>query len=269
MHGLGNDFVVINAIAQPISLTTEQIRYIADRHFGIGCDQLLLVENTDAEDADFRYRIFNADGGEVEQCGNGARCFARFVLEESLTTKSSIPVITNTGRIILNVEKDGLITVDMGVPELKPEKIPFNFDRQQIRYHIELEGETYSIGVASMGNPHAVLSVDNIDSAPVESLGKLIQKSHYFPQSVNVGFMQILDRQHIKLRVYERGVGETQACGTGACAAVVVGCLQGQLDQTVDVNLRGGNLSIHWAGDQNPVMMKGPAKTVFKGTISL
>ena len=283
MHGLGNDFVVINGIDQNISLSTEQIKFIANRRFGIGCDQLLLVEKSDVENADFRYRIFNADGGEVEQCGNGARCFAIFVRDEGLSSKTEIPVITNTGRIVLRIEgnggdggghengheKKGQVTVDMGFPVLTPSKIPFIADNQAETYTIDIDGEKFTFGVVSMGNPHAVLIVDNVDTALVEKLGKAIQQSSYFPRSVNVGFMQVVNQNAIKLRVYERGVGETQACGTGACGAVVVGRVQGLLAENVNVELLGGKLSICWAGEQNPVMMKGATATVFKGTISL
>ncbi|WP_325808911.1 MULTISPECIES: diaminopimelate epimerase [unclassified Cocleimonas] len=278
MHGLGNDFVVINGIDQTINLTPEQIRFMSDRQFGIGFDQLLLVEKSDVEDTDFRYRIFNSDGGEVEQCGNGARCFAHFVRNENLTDKKEIAVITKNGRLILNVEDNGNVTVDMGAPILEPAQIPFianagNEDKaenvQQKSYSIQINQQNIEIGAVSMGNPHAVVIVDDTQSADVEKLGKAIQESSCFPNSVNVGFMQVIDRQNIKLRVYERGVGETQACGTGACAAVVAGIVQGLLDSKVDVNLLGGNLSISWAGDTNPVMMSGPTATVFKGMISL
>ena len=277
MHGLGNDFVVIDAINQSISLTPEQIRSIADRHFGVGCDQLLLVEKSPLASADFKYRIFNADGSEVEQCGNGARCFARFVQDEKLTQKTSIPVITATGLITLHTTENGLVTVDMGVPKFNAEAIPLDYQDERavitqgraILYPLKLDDEIVPLSVVSMGNPHAIIIVDSITDAPVEKLGTKIQQSAYFPQSVNVGFMQIIDAEHIALRVYERGVGETMACGTGACAAVVAGRLQGLLEETVDVNLPGGNLSISWADEQNPVMMTGPATTVFKGTISL
>jgi diaminopimelate epimerase len=269
MHGLGNDFVVINGITQSLSLTSEQIRFIADRHFGVGCDQLLLVEKSDVAGADFRYRIYNGDGGEVEHCGNGARCFAIFVREEGLTTKTKIPVITNNGRIVLNVNSDETVTVDMGAPVLKPEQIPFIANEQSNSYMLDIDGELMTIGAVSMGNPHAVILVEDIDNVPVEKIGKAVQAGEYFPNSVNVGFMQIIDRNNIKLRVYERGVGETQACGTGACAAVVSGHLQGFLDDDVDANLLGGKLSISWAGGENPVMMTGPTATVFKGTITL
>ncbi|WP_366943016.1 diaminopimelate epimerase [uncultured Cocleimonas sp.] len=278
MHGLGNDFVVINGINQAINLTPEQVRFISDRKLGIGCDQLLLVEKSDVEGTDFRYRIFNSDGGEVEQCGNGARCFAHFVQNEGLIDKNEISVITKNGRLILNVEENGNVTVDMGAPILEPAQIPFianagNEDKaenlQQRAYPIQINQQNIEIGAVSMGNPHAVIVVDDTQAAAVEELGKAIQQSSYFPNSVNVGFMQVLDRQNIKLRVYERGVGETQACGTGACAAVVAGIVMGHLDNDVDVNLLGGNLSISWAGDANPVMMSGPTATVFKGMISL
>lgn len=269
MHGLGNDFVVINAITQSLSLNSEQIRFIADRHFGVGCDQLLLVESSDVADADFRYRIYNSDGSEVEHCGNGARCFAIFVREESLTTKTEIPVITKNGRIVLNINSDETVTVNMGAPVLEPDQIPFVANEQSNSYMLDVDGELITIGAVSMGNPHAVILVKDIDSAPVEQMGKAIQAEEYFPNSVNVGFMQIIDRNTIKLRVFERGVGETQACGTGACAAVVSGYLQGLLDDDVDANLLGGKLSISWAGDNNPVMMTGPTATVFKGNITL
>ncbi len=269
MHGLGNDFVVINGITQSLSLSADQIRFIADRHFGVGCDQLLLVEKSDVADADFRYRIYNSDGGEVEHCGNGARCFAIFVREEGLTTKTEIPVITKNGRIVLNINSDETVTVDMGAPVLEPDQIPFVANEQSISYMLDIDGELITIGAVSMGNPHAVILVDDIDSAPVEQIGKAVQAGEYFPNSVNVGFMQIIDRNNIKLRVYERGVGETQACGTGACAAVVSGHLQGLLDDKVDANLLGGKLSISWAGSENPVMMTGPTATVFRGMITL
>jgi len=269
MHGLGNDFVMIDAITQSISLSTEKIRFIANRHLGVGCDQLLLVEESDASNADFRYRIFNADGVEVEQCGNGARCFAHFVQQENLTNKTEIPVITNTGRIVLQTEDNGMVTVNMGSPILSPQEIPFSAPKQQPSYQLEVEDKTLTFGAISMGNPHAVIVVTDVTNTSVKEIGKLLQQSKQFPKSVNVGFMQIIDKQHIKLRVFERGVGETQACGTGACAAVVAGRLQGLLDEKVAVKLLGGSLSIHWAGDKNPVMMTGPTCTVFKGIISL
>lgn len=269
MHGLGNDFVVINAIDQEITLNTEQVQFITDRNFGIGCDQLLLVEKSDTQDADFRYRIFNNDGTEVEHCGNGARCFAKFVHAEGLTDKSEIPVVTSNGLIKLRLNPEGDVTVDMGAPILTPAEIPFVATEIQNTYELNIEGEKVTFGAISMGNPHAVILVDNVADFDVETLGKALQADEHFPNSVNVGFMQVIDSAHVKLRVYERGVGETQACGTGACAAVVAGRLQGLLDDTVETQLLGGNLSIHWAGDQNPVMMTGSATTVFNGTVNL
>jgi len=269
MHGLGNDFVVIDAINQSISLSPEQIRLIADRHFGVGCDQLLLVQSSDVAEADFRYRIFNADGGEVEQCGNGARCFATFVHDQGLTDKTLIPVITSSGLIALKLESDGQVTVDMGRPSLQPDALPFLTDKQQTLYTLDIDGENVNFCAVSVGNPHAVIQVDDIDTAPVAELGKKIQEHAAFPESVNVGFMQVLDNSNIRLRVFERGVGETRACGTGACAAVIAGHQQGLLNDEVDVNLPGGNLSIYWAGEENTVMMTGPTATVFTGTILL
>jgi len=269
MHGLGNDFVVIDAINQDISLTSEQVIFIADRRFGIGCDQLLMVEKSELPNVDFRYRIFNNDGGEVEQCGNGARCFADFVHNEGLSDKPQISVVTSNGRLILKRQDNGLITVDMGAPVLNPSDIPFKAEQIQDTYSINIEGEKIEFGAVSMGNPHAVILVDDVDTAEVEYIGIALQKDSHYPNSVNVGFMQVIDSSHIKLRVFERGVGETQACGTGACAAMVVGRIQGLLNDTVETQLLGGNLSIHWAGDENPVMMTGSASTVFKGKITL
>jgi diaminopimelate epimerase len=268
MHGLGNDFIVFNAVQQPLQLTTEQIRFLADRKFGVGCDQILLVEPARRPENDFHYRIFNADGSEVEQCGNGARCFARFVLEKGLTDKTEIAVGTSSGDITLYAEGD-LIRVNMGVPELEPERIPFQAEERAERYPIEVKGRTMEIGAVSMGNPHAVLQVDDADSAPVETLGPVMENHPRFPQRVNVGFMQILSPQHIRLRVYERGTGETLACGTGACGAVVAGRLQGLLDAEVTVSLRGGDLVIKWDGEGHPVWMSGPAATVYEGSIEL
>jgi len=256
MHGLGNDFVVIDAINQDISLSQDQVKFIADRRFGIGCDQLLLVETSDDPKADFRYRIFNNDGGEVEQCGNGARCFADFVHAEGLSNKNEISVVTSNGRLILNRQSNGDITVNMGAPVLTPKDIPFRADQFQATYHLQIEGEDIEFGAVSMGNPHAVLLVKDVGAVDIEKIGTALQKDIHYPNSVNVGFMQILNRSQVKLRVFERGVGETQACGTGACAAVVSGIIQGLLDDTVETQLLGGNLSIHWAGEQNPVMMR-------------
>ncbi|NOY66599.1 MAG: diaminopimelate epimerase [Gammaproteobacteria bacterium] len=269
MHGLGNDFVVINAINQDISLDTEQYRFIADRHTGIGCDQILLVNQSAIDGVDFQYRIFNADGGEVEQCGNGARCFARFVVDNNLTDKQTISVETQSGLIELNVESDGNIKVDMGSPELDPLKVPFIADNQADEYEIALGENIIKMGVVSMGNPHAVIKVDSTDSADVLNLGPVLENHDRFPHRVNVGFMQIINRGTINLRVWERGVGETRACGTGACAAVVYGISQGWLEPRVIVNLQGGQLVIQWNGDNHSVMMTGPATSVFEGTIQL
>lgn len=269
MHGLGNDFVVLNGYDNPIDLNAQMIRHLADRHTGIGCDQLLLVEKPSVPDVDFDYRIFNADGGEVEQCGNGARCFAKFVTDQGLTTKSAIPVHTNTGNIVLYCEDDGMIKVDMGVPRLQPSEIPFIASQQAAVYMLEAAGHSHRVSAVSMGNPHVVLQVEDVDTAPVDILGALIESHERFPQRVNVGFMQVMSRQHIRLRVFERGVGETRACGTGACAAAVAGCLQSLVEADVTVSLPGGDLSIHWQGEGKPVWMRGPATTVFDGTIDL
>ncbi|MDR4514300.1 diaminopimelate epimerase [Nitrosomonas sp.] len=268
MHGLGNDFVVIDCISQNISLNQEQIRFIADRHFGIGCDQILLVEKATG-DADFFYRIYNADGGEVEQCGNGARCFVRFVHDHGLTQKNPVIVTTLSGEITPVLQKNGDVTVNMGTPRFEPEQIPFIADKQAVTYLLDVEGKTVKISVLSMGNPHAVRIVENIETAPVNSEGAFIETHPRFPKRVNVGYMQIQSRQHIRLRVFERGAGETLACGTGACAAVVAGIRQNLLDTPVTVSTRGGDLSIYWEGNNTPVMMTGPAVTVFEGEINL
>ena len=269
MHGLGNDFVVIDATRRPLDLDPAQVRRIADRRLGVGCDQLLLVEPAREAGSDFRYRIFNADGGEVEQCGNGARCFARYVHDKGLTDKTRIRVETAAGPITLALEDDGQVTVDMGVPRLEPQDIPFQATVRAPRYALAVAGETLEIGAVSMGNPHAVLEVPNLEHAPVERLGPLIEHHDRFPNRVNVGFMQVVDRGRIRLRVWERGVGETLACGTGACAAVVVGRVQDLLDDTVTVELRGGDLVVSWGGEDTPVMMTGPASFVFEGSIEL
>ena len=269
MHGLGNDFVVIDAISQSIELSEEQVRFLADRRFGIGCDQLLLVEKPQSDEAEFRYRIFNADGGEVEQCGNGARCFARFVYDQGLTRNTSIPVETAAGLIVLQLEDNGEVTVNMGVPSLNPQSLPFVAEQQAASYPIEVGSETIAIAAVSMGNPHAVLRVDDIATAPVETLGPLLEFHPRFPKRVNVGFMQVVSKTAINLRVYERGAGETLACGTGACAAVVAGQIQGWLDEQVEVNLPGGKLVIRWQGGNNPLYMTGPATHVYDGQINL
>jgi diaminopimelate epimerase len=269
MHGLGNDFVVIDATSRQVNLAPEQIRQIADRHFGVGCDQLLLVEKPTIPDVDFRYRIFNADGGEVEQCGNGARCFVKFVHDNGLTTKRQIRVETASGIISPQLEANGQVTVDMGPPRFAPDEIPFIADQAASTYELDLGGESAQISVISMGNPHAVQLVQDVDSAPVSRQGPLIESHPRFPQRVNAGFMQIVDPHTIRLRVYERGSGETLACGTGACAAAVAGIRLGHLQSPVRVSTRGGELEIHWAGNTDPVMMTGPAKTVFEGVIDL
>lgn len=269
MHGLGNDFVVIDAVHQQVSLTPEQIRRIADRHFGVGCDQLLLVEPPLSANADFRYRIFNADGGEVAQCGNGARCFARFVHEHGLCDKEEIRVDTDAGQLLLRREADGNIRVDMGVPRHTPAEIPLRAEREALAYPVTVEGRTWRFGAVSMGNPHAVLVVESLDDAPVGELGPLLERHALFPQRANIGFMQILDRHQVRLRVFERGTGETLACGSGACAAAVVGIEQGVLDDPVRVDLPGGTLHISWQGRGQPVYLRGPAVSVFQGMIDL
>ena len=269
MHGLGNDFVVIDGVRQTIALTPAQIRFLADRHFGVGCDQLLLVERARRPDVDFRYRIFNADGGEVEQCGNGARCFVRFVHEQGLTEKREIRVETLGGVISPRLEADGQVTVDMGVPVLEPARIPFVSTSAEVVQPLDVDGRRVDITAVSMGNPHAVQVVADVDAAPVAAQGALIEAHPRFPQRVNAGFMQVAGRRQIRLRVFERGVGETLACGTGACAAVVAGILRGLLDSPVRVETRGGELSIAWQGIGAPVSMTGPAVTVFTGEIEL
>ncbi len=269
MHGLGNDFVVLDAIRQPVDLTPARVRKLADRRFGVGCDQVLLVERSDEQGVDFGYRIFNGDGGEVEQCGNGARCFARFVREKGLTDKREIIVRTLAGVIRLYVEDDGQVRVNMGVPRFEPARVPFEAEKQSLVYTLEAGGRDVQISAISMGNPHAVQVVADVDRAPVQSQGPLIERHPRFPRGVNAGYMQIVDRAHIRLRVYERGAGETLACGSGACAAVVAGRTRDLLADTVEVDLPGGTLRIAWAGPGEPVWMTGPATTVFHGTIDL
>ncbi|NMG53409.1 diaminopimelate epimerase [Aromatoleum aromaticum] len=269
MHGLGNDFVVIDAIRQSVDLTPEQVRRLADRHFGIGCDQLLVVEEATRPDVDFRYRIFNADGGEVEQCGNGARCFVRFVHEQGLTAKRRIRVETRSGIIAPQLEDDGLVTVDMGVPVLEPARVPFVSDSDAIVQPLDVGGETVAITAVSMGNPHAVQVVADVDAAPVAAQGALIERHPRFPARVNAGFVQVVDAHRIRLRVFERGAGETLACGTGACAAVVTVILRELAQSPVRVETRGGELDIAWEGPGQPVLMTGPAVTVFAGEIDV
>ncbi|MBZ0131639.1 MAG: diaminopimelate epimerase [Rhodocyclaceae bacterium] len=269
MHGLGNDFVVLDAVNQAISLTPQQARFLADRHFGVGCDQILVVEKSRLPEADFRYRIYNADGGEVEQCGNGARCFVRFVHEKGLTAKRAIRVETQGGLIEPRLEDDGNVTVDMGAPRFEPSHVPFVTENDALVQPLQLNGASVDITALSMGNPHAVQVVPNVDAAPVAEQGPLIENHPRFPQRVNAGFMQVTDRHAIRLRVYERGAGETLACGTGACAAVVAGIARGLLDSPVQVTTRGGDLTIAWAGPGQPVRMTGPAVTVFEGEIEI
>jgi len=269
MHGLGNDFVVFDATSNALSLTPEQARYIADRHFGIGCDQVLIVENPRTDNTEFYYRIFNADGSEVEQCGNGARCFARFVSEKGLSQNNVLHVGTAKGNITLYLEDNNQVRVNMGAPEFEPARIPIGFSQQAIRYQATVDNESLEFMSVSMGNPHAVLVVDDVDRAPVETLGPLLESHSLFPERINVGFMAIKGRQQIDLRVFERGSGETLACGTGACAAMVCGKNSGLLDNEVVVSLPGGQLTISWQGPGEPVWMSGPAEFVFEGEITL
>jgi diaminopimelate epimerase len=269
MQGQGNDFVVIDGVRQAVSLSPEEVRRIADRHLGVGCDQLLLVEKAASPGNDFRYRIFNADGGEVEQCGNGARCFARYVLDEGLTDKREIRVETASGVIRPKIEPSGQVTVDMGAPRFDPGEVPFLSTGTKLVYEIRVAGLPVQVSVLSMGNPHAVQVVGDVDRAPVAEQGPLIERHPAFPQRVNAGYMQVLTRGHIRLRVWERGAGETLACGTGACAAVVAGIRRGLLDEEVRVTTRGGDLVIRWPGANGPVMMTGDAIRVFDGELEL
>ncbi len=269
MHGLGNDFMVIDAITQHCQLSSGKIRLLADRHLGIGFDQLLLVETPQDPDVDFHYRIFNADGYEVEHCGNGIRCLGRFVHLQRLTGKRHIIVSTKDGRAEVQLLNDQQVQVNMGLPILNPASIPFLAAHQQTTYTLEVDGQNYELAVVSMGNPHGVLLVNQVDSAPVATLGPKLEYHRYFPQRANIGFMQVLDRHHIRLRVFERSVGETRACGTGACAAVVAGQLQGLLAPQVTVRLPDGNLHIQWQGGDANLTMTGPASHVFDGQIRL
>jgi len=268
MHGLGNDFVVIDAMNQQISLSPEQLRRLADRHLGIGCDQILLIEKAEG-DADFRYRIFNADGGEVEQCGNGARCFVRYVHDHGMTGKKEVRIETLSGVVIPKLEADGEVTVNMGMPKFDPVEIPFIAEQRVLTYPLPLDGRQVEISVVSMGNPHAVQVVSDLDDAPVLTEGPLIEKHSRFPQRVNAGYMQVIDSHHIRLRVYERGAGETLACGTGACAAAVAGIQRGLLESPVRVSFSAGDLFIRWEGENQPVWMTGPAVAVFDGEMEL
>ena len=269
MHGLGNDFVVFDAVTQPLALNPARIRRLADRRLGVGCDQVLVVEPARTAGTDFYYRIFNADGGEVEQCGNGARCFARFVRDRGLSAKTKIAVETAAGVIYPEIQADGTVAVNMGVPRLEPQQVPFEADARQLVYDLKVDGATVPITVLSMGNPHAVQVVADVESAPVAAQGAQIEQHPRFAKRTNAGYLQIIDRGHIQVRVWERGAGETLACGTGACAAVVTGRLRGLLDENVAVRLRGGTLQIRWRGEGEPVMMTGDAVSVFEGEIDL
>ncbi|MEZ9821438.1 diaminopimelate epimerase [Shewanella sp. 10N.286.45.A1] len=267
MHGLGNDFMVVDGVTQNVFFSPDQIKRLADRNFGIGFDQLLLVEPPYDPDLDFHYRIFNADGSEVEQCGNGARCFARFVRNKGLTQKYKIRVSTSSGKITLRLERDGKVTVNMGIPMLEPSKIPFNAKKVEKTYLLMASSGTYLCGAVSMGNPHCVIDVDDVANTDVDTIGGELTQHERFPKGVNVGFMQVVNPGYIKLRVYERGAAETLACGTGACAAVVVGILQGKLERNVRVDLPGGTLMINWDGEGKPLWMTGPAEHVYDGQI--
>jgi len=269
MHGLGNDFVVLDLITQSVRLDATLIRFLADRHRGIGCDQVLVVEPPTDPDMDFRYRIFNQDGSEAQQCGNGARCVAKFIRDRRLSAKRRLRVETLGGPISMSCGKGNVVTVSMGIPRLAPQEIPFTAARRATVYTLEACGQPVEISAVSMGNPHAVLVVDDVESAPVATLGPALEQHPDFPERTNVGFMQVLDRGEVRLRVFERGAGETMACGSGACAAVVAGRIRGLLDERVRVHLPGGFLQVEWRGEGDPLMMTGPATTVFEGQIAL
>ena len=269
MHGLGNDFVVFDGVRRRLRLDTERVRAIADRHFGVGCDQVLLVEPATKPGAHFSYRIFNADGSEVAQCGNGARCFARFVREHGLCDADDVIVDTLTGRMVLHLQPNGDVRVNMGVPRHSPGEIPYHAAAEAPFYGLTIDGTDVRFGAVSLGNPHAVILVDNVDTAPVVELGSRIESDPVFPERVNVGFLAPIDRQHARLRVFERGSGETLACGSGACAAVIVGIEQGLFDDPVQIDLPGGSLQVQWSGRGHPVFLIGPAVTVFEGSIDL
>ncbi|AHF75436.1 Diaminopimelate epimerase [Sodalis praecaptivus] len=269
MHGLGNDFMVVDAVTQNVYFSPEMIRRLSDRHCGVGFDQLLVVEPPYDPELDFHYRIFNADGSEVAQCGNGARCFARFVRMKNLTNKRDILVSTQTGRMVLTVTEDDMVRVNMGEPNFDPQQVPFRAAKAEKTYIMRAAEQTVLCGVVSMGNPHCVIAVDSVESAPVLTLGPVLESHERFPERANIGFMQVLNRGHIRLRVYERGAGETQACGSGACAAVAVGISQGQLAEQVQVDLPGGRLAISWRGPGHPLYMTGPATHIYDGFIHL
>ncbi len=269
MHGIGNDFVVFDTFSNQINLSREQVRHIADRHFGIGCDQVLLLEPPVDEQTDVRYRIFNADGGEVSQCGNGARCVAIYLRQKGIISKSEIIADTGEGILVLQIDDDQRVTVNMGIPVFEPEDIPLRYSERSEHYQIELSDGMVEFGALSMGNPHAVINVPDVDRVEVERIGAELQSKDLFPESVNVGFIQVLNKKAFKLRVYERGSGETLACGSGACAAMVIACQQGYLEGKIDAELRGGHLILEWSGEGQPVFMTGPAITVFEGKIEL
>ena len=269
MHGLGNDFVVIDAVTQNVRVSASMVRRLANRTLGVGCDQVLVIEPPSQPDIDFNYRIFNQSGDEVEQCGNGARCLARYVSDRQLTGKNPIRVKTMNRVMDLELTENNLVKVDMGVPELEPAEIPFVAEQRAQLYSVDVDGTSHKIAAVSMGNPHAVLSVDDIETAPVASLGAQLEAHERFPNRVNVGFMQIVDRNHIKLRVFERGAGETQACGSGACAAAVAALQQELVDSPVTVHLTGGDLTIDWQGETEPLLMTGAAASVFHGRIRI
>ena len=269
MQGLGNDFVVIDALTQNVRITGSMVRRLSDRALGIGCDQILVVEPPTEKDIDFDYRIFNQDGTEVEQCGNGARCLARFVKDRKLTGKSSIRVKTVNRVMDLHINADNSVRVDMGVPLLEPSEIPFEASLKSLLYDIDIAGHSYSISAVSMGNPHAILQVDDVQAAPVAALGAQLECHERFPNHVNAGFMQVVDRKQMNLRVFERGAGETQACGSGACAAAVAAMRQELVDSQVTIHLTGGDLTIEWQGEGESLIMTGPAVTVFHGRIRI
>ena len=269
MHGLGNDFVVIDAVTQAVTMTDQIARRLADRHTGIGCDQILLVEPPSRPDVDFKYRIFNADGSEVAQCGNGARCFAKFVRDRRLTGKGLLEVETYAGTLQLSIDDQQNYTATLGIPQFEPAQVPFEAEQRAQTYAIEAAGQSVDIATLSLGNPHAVLQVADVQQAPIGELGPLLESHPRFPERVNVGFMAVVSRHEINLRVYERGAGETQACGSGACAAAVAGIAQDLLDSPVTVNLPGGSLTITWPGVNQPVSVTGPATTVYQGRIRL
>ena len=269
MHGLGNDFVVIDAVTQNVRVTASMARRLADRHLGIGCDQVLVVESPSDKTLDFDYKIFNSDGGEVEQCGNGARCLARFIRDRNLSGKNTIQVKTMNRIISLTINKDKLVSVDMGIPALEPSDVPIVESTKLTTYTININNEQFDISAISMGNPHAVLFVDNVESAPVSKIGQELQSHAQFPKQVNVGFAQVMNRQHLKLRVYERGAGETRACGTGACAAAVAAIQQDLADSPLRIALTGGDLQINWPGEGLPLIMTGPAVTSYHGRIKI